>query len=109
MTSQSHSTVRFSQRIACVPLKPKRRFKSGEPETEHEPILGDAGVELKSHRVRMSRTGRLNVRWRRVTPPSELIKRVPTCRRQPLLAPVIDEVKGPLPRNSRGVWESLRC
>src|SRR5262249_20100473 len=64
MISETNSTEAHPTRVAFVPLQPKRRSKSTEVQT-HEPVLVNARMELRRHRDRMKRSGRLNIQWRR--------------------------------------------
>ena len=111
MNSETTSTEHRS-RIAFAPLKQKRRFKNDE-HAPHETVLISAKMEIARHRHRMSRSGRLNVQWRRVPSPirvSEVILPHPDAP-SPVLTRVIDKVKTFQPRNShgQGIWSLLRC
>lgn len=115
MISETNSNESQPQRIAFAPLKPKRRFKPNEEIAEatesYAPVLIDARTELNRRRARITRTGRINAQWRRITPPSELLRVMPNNSRPPLLARVVDKVKNPQPRigHHQGIWSLLRC
>ena len=100
-------------------LKPKRRCKSDEATDTnlqaqatplHSPVLLNARAEFARHRTRMPRTGRPQLHFRRVTPPSELLEFMPRNPRSPVLAKVVDKIKTYRPRsgNQHGIWALLR-
>jgi hypothetical protein len=111
MNSETHFTEHQTNRVAFAPLKPKRRSKIDEPGHRYQPVLINANLELKQHRARISRSGRPQVQWRRVTAPIEILEVVPPRSRPPVLARVIDKIKNPRPRgaNHQSVWALVRC
>jgi hypothetical protein len=110
MISETESTEAQS-RIVFAPLKQKRRFKMDENAPSHDPVLVNARLEIRRQRERIRRSGRPNVSWRRVTPPTELSELIPNRSRPPILARVVDKVKNPAPvtGNRQGIWALLRC
>jgi hypothetical protein len=116
MNAETYSTD-HSHRIAFTGLKPKRRSKteevvqSNEPVQAHEhvPVLINARAEFSRQRARLSRSGRPNVHWRRVTPPTELSELLPNSR-TPMLARVVDKIKTRhrYGHHHNGVWALLR-
>jgi hypothetical protein len=99
---------RRRRRVVFTPLKPKRRFKFDElPPVSVSEDVCPAPVRLGRHRVRIRRSGRAHVQWRRVTPPSELLETMPKHSRSPVLARVTDKVKGP--GTSQGQWQGFRA
>ena len=115
MIPQTTSTENPQRVGFASSLKPKRRCKTEEPTEEnpqpHEPVLVNARMELRRHRDRIHRSGRPNVTWRRVTPPTELSELLPNRSRPPVLARVTDKVKtAPLRTgHGQGVWALLLC
>lgn len=111
MTPENNSPDKFPQRFAFTPLKPKRRSKLDDNAQLHEPVLINAAIELRRHRDRITRSGRPNLTFRRVTSPIEISELVPKKSRPPVLARVVDKVKSrPLrSRNGHSIWSLLRC
>ena len=119
MIPQTSSTEN-PQRVFFASLKPKRRFKTEKQTVEeptdqqppqHEPVLVNARMELRRHRDRITRSGRPNVKWHRVTSPTEFSELIPAQSRPPILAKVVDKVKTfPLRTgHGQGIWSLLRC
>jgi hypothetical protein len=104
-----HSSEFQNDRVAFGPLKPKRRSKMDPPANGFRPVLINPQLELKRERARITRSGRMAVQWRRVTPPSEISEILPK-RSRPQLAHVVDKVKTiPLrTNNQQGFWALLR-
>ena len=111
MTPENNSAADYPPRIAFAPLKPKRRCKTDDQTEPYAPVLINARLELRRQRDRITRSGRPNVTWRRVTPPTELSELLPTRSRPPVLAKVIDKIKTRPSRagHGQGIWALLRC
>ena len=102
-----------NQRIAFRPLKQKRRYRSTDVALteEHQEVTVPAEPRV-SARERIRKTGRSNMQWRRLTPPSAFMDAAPPQSHSPLLARVVDKVKqhprfatsGP----PQSVWALLR-
>src|SRR3954468_15050609 len=110
MTPENHSADDCAPRTAFAPLKPKRRCKNDDQTEPHQPVLINARLELRRQRDRITRSGRPNVTWRRVTPPTQLSEILPARSCPPMLAKVVDKVKARPARTShgQGIWALLR-
>ncbi|HJT80900.1 MAG TPA: hypothetical protein VJ719_06870 [Chthoniobacterales bacterium] len=119
MTSETNSQDERVQRVVFTPLKPKRRCKISEPaspqpkkpiEKPHSPVLLNARAEFRRQHPRIPRSGRPQVHFHRVTPPSELMELMPKNSQSPVLARVIDRIKTHRPRHGghHGFWGLLR-
>ena len=119
MTSDPDSHENQVHTVAFKPLKPKRRCKIEEPftpepekpkEKSHSPVLLNARAEFRRQHPRINRSGRPQIQFHRVTPPSELSELMPNKPKSPMLARVVDKVKSMQghSRHRQGIWSVLR-
>ena len=114
MTSETNSHDNQVQRVAFAPLTPKRRCKIDEPvtpepelklEKAHSPVLLNARAEFRRQHPRITRSGRPQMHFHRVTPPTEFSELMPKNSRSPMLAKVVDKIKTHRPRS--GVYHGF--